>query len=165
MKEWISLNWADCVGAVGDERVAHELAGTQVRPWQGSIENAVEYFAKYVAKSGAARRHYQDQPPELWLRPGCGLARVWSYRKLERKIHEDQLSDQEALWAQRILRRWHRAQKETVRVRVRRGSSYRWTTKPVRRLRARGGWLATPKAEILAPLLKRAAEIASGSDG
>ncbi|HVV77347.1 MAG TPA: hypothetical protein VHC43_15055 [Mycobacteriales bacterium] len=155
-REWVSLKWADVVGAEGSDRAAHERAGTQVKPWSGAAASAVSYYAKYAVK-GSARRHYQDDPPVAWKQPGTGLTRVLSHCGMSRMVSEEPVTDHEAVWAQRILRRWHRSKSETVRVRVDRGRGQRWVTRPVRMLRSRGGWLAVPDAPSLAVELHHAA--------
>jgi len=160
-RAWVTLSWADVVGAVGTERVLHEAAGTQVRPWRGDPGTAVAYFAKYVSKSGEVRDH-QDEPPTSWLQPGCGLARVWSYRGLSRAIVEHTLSQVEVQWAQRIVRRYVESQRRTKRVRVARGGRRRSVRRRVRVLHhARGGWVVLPNAARIASLADRAARIAA----
>ena len=158
-REWVAIVWADVVGTTGKQRELHEAAGTQVRLWEGDPVSAIPYFAKYSLKSGAgSRRHYQDEPPEIWLAPGAGLARVWSQRGMTRQTVEQPLSSPEAVWAQRVLRRWYEAQGRTVRVPVRRGSQRRWVTRRSRRLRSRGGWLAVSDGPVLGAAALRAAQ-------
>lgn len=160
-RAWVALAWADVVAAPAGQRELHEAAGTQVRPWLGDPRSAVNYWAKYVAKTTGVR-HYQDQPPDEWRQPGLGLARVWSYRRLRPTLIEHPLDEREVQWAQRVLRRYLASQGRTHKVRVRRGDHRRWVNRRVRRLRhAAGGWVAVDHPARLAADLECAARIAA----
>lgn len=85
-REWLSMTWAEVVGAVGEDREKHELAGTGIDYGKDeSLLNprrVIGYFLKYAGKSDG--KEYQNQAPGLWVGEDRGPGRFWGVKGLKR---------------------------------------------------------------------------------
>lgn len=166
---WLADAWCASVQLLADipevERAAFWLHGVWSRPVDGGRlgPRAARYFAHF--KPGASGRH-QDQPPPEWLKPGMGIRRCWGVRGIPQLASPEQpLTDREAVWVARVVRRWDRATNGPIRVRRRRKNGR--LVHLIRRhplSRQAGGWLIVADAERIADRAMQAVSIILGGD-
>lgn len=109
-RAWVADAWVEIVGAVGEERRRHRLAGTGVDQqgagWEASaavdIRRLARYFAKHNAKGVG---HYQHTVPDDFE----GVGRFWGFWGLDRAAHEVELSTADFVELRRVLHRARRA--------------------------------------------------------
>lgn len=102
---WLSATWARIVGATGEERARHELAGTGVH-FAGRMTDARRisvYFAKHGSKS-ADDKEYQHIVPRAWVDNG-GPGRFWGVWGVPYAERAVELPLDEAVAVRRVLRR------------------------------------------------------------
>jgi hypothetical protein len=118
-REWLSLTWADCVGAVGSERVKHEAAGTNVdfgrTAKMSDPKRCAIYFLKHGSKS-LDDKEYQHTVPSAWLglgydeglgygaAAGSGPGRFWGFWGMSSAALAVDLDFGDWLTARRVLR-------------------------------------------------------------
>lgn len=126
-REWLSVVWADIVGAddqlrddKGDtERDKHLRAGTGVDFEDGLKSRDPKRVAVYFTKHGSfAAKEYQHRVPAEWQEPGAGPGRFWGYWNLQRRTAAIEVTPEQAVQAARIARRWAHAQGTTRLVSV-----------------------------------------------
>lgn len=171
-RDWLSRSWSDAVAHPDpDERRRHLLAGTGVDYAEGcratDPKRIAVYFTKHAAPGGSANKEYQHRVPEPWQQPGAGPGRFWGYWGLDVLEVTVEVSPGDAIAAARIIRRHHRAQRRTRRVRVwrprfdpdsgqLRGNPWRHSTVRVHRLRAGRGYVCVSAGPRFAEQLARA---------
>lgn len=112
-RAWLGPVWADIVGATGDERERHIVAGTGVDYREGMKCTDPARLATYFAKHGLyGAKDYQNDAPRLWVDSGS-VGRFWGVWGLEKKLATVEVAPDVALAAARTMRRWFRAQKRT----------------------------------------------------
>ena len=152
---WLSRTWAEIVGAEGDERIRHELAGTGVdfaaAARMTDPKRLAVYFLKHGTKSGDSKE-YQHNVPDAWADEGCG--RFWGFWGLPRAVQAVELDLGDFITARRVLRRvaharawriahdreYHNALREGWSIEVARARANRVVI-PRRRLLGAGGQL------------------------
>lgn len=121
--KWVSATWARIVGATGEDRARHELAGTGVDFGLASRcsdpQRLAVYFSKHNAP-GRSSKEYQHCVPASWSEPGRGPGRFWGYWSLRPCTAHVEVSHDTARDVVRLLRGWSEAQRRTVRREVRR---------------------------------------------
>lgn len=120
LRPWLSATWADVVGHPDpEERARHERAGTGIDVATGLRSSDPRRVAVYFSKHGLySDKGHQDEPPAEWGEGSTG--RIWGYWGLSKATAEVVITQAEAIEVQRLLRRWQRAQRVRVKVRVRR---------------------------------------------
>lgn len=135
-EEWLSVTWADCVGAskepdrckISDrsessEYSRHKAAGTRVDfsgkdfsdPRRISL-----YFLGHSAKTTDGKE-YQHKVPEEWQEPGKGPGRFWGNPGLENATREIEITEHDAVELARMLRKVKRGRAWTTAVLRERG--------------------------------------------
>ncbi|WP_425292110.1 rolling circle replication-associated protein [Corynebacterium mastitidis] len=124
-RKWLSIVWADIVGASGHERFQHELAGTGVDYAEGAKARDPRAAAVYFAKHGVySDKDYQSEVPDLWAASGKSVGRFWGYRGLSPLTRGITITAEESIRMARVLRalggrttRWNAAtrSRETVK--------------------------------------------------
>jgi hypothetical protein len=167
-REWFSYNWADVVNHPNQtERIKHEAAGTRIDEWK-DLETfkaylIAVYFSKHSSPSTSSVKNYQNKAPELWVEAG-NIGRFWGYWGLSPAVAKAQISEKDAIYIKRILRRWHQAKGITEKVRVRRTNmktgeiKYRWATRRQKRMSGKGGYLSVPDGVAMGELIALALE-------
>lgn len=132
---WLSLVWADIVGATGEDGENHRVAGTGVDFAEGERARDPRRCAVYFAKHGIFKdKEYQHDVPAQWVKTGKSVGRFWGYRGLEKIIEGVVLTADESIKAARVLRRvgtrstrWNaeKHQRETVKA-MKRETRPRW---------------------------------------
>jgi len=107
-KAWLSATWADVVGAVGQERVNHEAAGTNVdlgrTAKMSDPKRCAIYFLKHGSKS-LDDKEYQHIVPTAWREPGAGPGRFWGFWGMKVATVAVELDMGDWITARRVLRR------------------------------------------------------------
>lgn len=162
---WVAETWTDVVNHPDPEQKArHRKAGTAVDFAVGSTELTPQRTAVYFAKHSSpnlGKKEYQNHPPAEWREHGS-VGRYWGYWNLTPKFETIELLKSDAIFAARVLRRWHRAQGKTRKERVVRISdkngqvSFRWVNRRVRRFPGVSGFLTTDRGLAVAEALSRA---------
>jgi hypothetical protein len=117
-KGWLSRTWADVVGAVGDERVKHEAAGTRVDFRQSAKMSDPKRMAVYFLKHGTKSfddKEYQHIVPDAWQKPGKGPGRFWGFWGMESATVALDLDMGDWITARRVLRRVAAARARAVK--------------------------------------------------
>lgn len=108
-REWVSVAWAEIVGADGLDFYRHLAAGTGVDEIKEftSAKNIAGYFLKYAGKGGDfGAKEYQNFPPRLWTDKGRSVGRFWGAIGLKKCIRTVLVTAEEfAVWG-RLLQRW-----------------------------------------------------------
>jgi hypothetical protein len=126
LRRKVRLAWARIVGATGEHRRRHELAGVSIDVTEGARyfdpQRIAVYFSKHNAASADSPKDYQNYAPDGWLDPedGGGVGRWWGYWRLTKTTMTAELTEDDAIDAARLLRGWVRSQGRVVRRRVRR---------------------------------------------
>ena len=120
-RDWLSNTWVQIVNHPdATERAKHLLAGTGVDKAKGISADTAQRISYYFSKHSSANKgakEYQNTPPEEWVRAGS-VGRFWGYWGLEIATVLVEVSEAEALYVARTLRRWQRANRRLVKVRV-----------------------------------------------
>ncbi len=115
---WLSDTWADIVGAVGQERVNHEAAGTDVdfsrTAKMSDPKRLAIYFLKHGSKTLDAKE-YQHNVPEAWQAPGAGPGRFWGFWGMKAATVALDLDLGDWITARRVLRRVGAARARAVK--------------------------------------------------
>jgi hypothetical protein len=115
---WLSVTWADVVGATGQERINHEAAGTGVDfapvARMSDPKRLAVYFLKHGTKSFDGKA-YQHNVPEAWQGPGDGPGRFWGFWGLKPATVALDLDLDDWITARRSLRRVAAARARTVK--------------------------------------------------
>lgn len=113
---WFSFNWYEVV-ASGDPN--HLLAGTGMdyrEAFKMSDPNRVgNYFASYLAKG--KYKDYQNVAPDGWRNPNGSVGRYWGIVGLERLRVDVEITRDNMVKLQRLLRGYLGSQKRTERTR------------------------------------------------
>lgn len=108
-REWVSVAWAEIVGADGLDFYRHLAAGTGVDEIKEftSAKNVAGYFLKYAGKGGDfASKEYQNFPPRAWTDEGQSVGRFWGAIGVKKCIRTVLVTSREfAAWG-RLLQRW-----------------------------------------------------------
>jgi hypothetical protein len=130
--EWLSSAWAEIVNHPNpEEKAKHLLAGTGTDIAKGINADSPQRISYYFSKHSSANKgpkEYQNIPPAQWIEAGS-VGRFWGYWGLKTAISHRGISEQNALFVARTLRRWQRAQRKVVvrkiwRTRLRTGEIY-----------------------------------------
>lgn len=96
---WLSLRWANIVGAEGPAKLAHEKAGTGI-DYVGEAYRDPQRIATYFGKHGLfGAKDYQNEMPAIWLdaiHDGATGARFWGSWGLPKASAVLQLDDRGA---------------------------------------------------------------------
>ncbi len=164
-REWLSTNWTGILDLQDeDERRKHLLAGTGLDYDTGMRSTDSKRVAVYFSKHGSANfgdKEYQNRPPQAWLESGS-IGRFWGYWGLKPALFPVEVSDEVAVHAARILRRWSRASGKPRRVVVWRVNQKtgelrkRHVRRRTRRLPAISGFVAVNDGSAMGSALARA---------
>ncbi len=115
--EWLSKTWAEIVNHPNpEEKAKHLLAGTGTDIAKGiNVDNPLRisfYFSKH-SSANKGPKEYQNIPPSQWIEAGS-VGRFWGYWGLRTAILKRGISDENALYVARVLRRWQRAHRKVV---------------------------------------------------
>lgn len=172
LREWLSWTWADIVNHPDPlEKAKHEAAGTRVDAWPEFPREKANliaiYFSKHSSPNAKSVKDYQHNVPQLW-KEADDVGRFWGYWGLEPAEVKTQISESDALFIKRTLRRWHSANSKPIKVRVPRTNqktgvvSYRWAHRKPKRLTGSAGFMSVPDGvnmgEQLAHALNRRRE-------
>lgn len=117
-KVWLSATWAAVVGAVGQERVNHEEAGTNVNfgrtAKMSDPKRCAVYFLKHGSKS-LDDKEYQHIVPTAWREPGAGPGRFWGFWGMKLATVAVELDMGDWLTARRVLRKVAAARARAVK--------------------------------------------------
>jgi len=120
-KNWLSRNWAEIVNHPDEsERAKHLVAGTGVDKAKGTTADTAQRISYYFSKHSSANKgpkEYQNTPPEEWVASGS-VGRFWGYWGLKIATATLEVSESDALFVARCLRRWQRANRKIVKVHV-----------------------------------------------
>lgn len=132
-KTWLSQTWTEIVNHPDEvERTKHLVAGTGVDKAKGISADTAQRISYYFSKHSSANKglkEYQNTPPDEWVQAGS-VGRFWGYWALDIATSELVVSESDALFVARTLRRWQRAnrrivEREVWRVRQATGELYR----------------------------------------
>lgn len=119
--EWLSNAWADIVSHPDpDQRAKHLIAGTGVDRAKGMNSDTAQRISYYFSKHSSANKgvkEYQNTPPTEWVEAGS-VGRFWGYWGLKPITLMVMMSDADALFVARCLRRWQRANSKVIKVKV-----------------------------------------------
>jgi hypothetical protein len=164
-RAWLSKTWTEIVAHPDPVvRAKHERAGTGIDYEKGLRSRDAKRVATYFAKHGSGNKgekEYQNQPPQEWV-DASDVGRFWGYWGLKPFIAKVEVSDQNALYVARILRRWHRANSKPVRKKVSRVNqqtgevSERWTSRRAKpRMTGRLGFISVEHGARMGEALAR----------
>jgi hypothetical protein len=115
--EWLSIAWTEIVNHPNpEEKAKHLLAGTGTDYAKGINADNPQRISFYFSKHSSANKgpkEYQNIPPTEWIKAGS-VGRFWGYWGLKTAISRKGISDENALFVARALRRWQRAQRKIV---------------------------------------------------
>lgn len=141
---WLSKTWADVVAHPDPiERRKHERAGTGIDYATGVRSSDPRRVATYFSKHNSANfgaKEYQNKPPQEWIDAGS-VGRFWGYWGIRPLVVEVEISDVEALFVARVLRRWSKANATPRTKMVPRGARASGEVKLRRVSRKRGRFL------------------------
>lgn len=166
-REWVARTWSEIVNPPDLlERQKHFRAGTAVDIAPGGTIQDARLVAVYFSKHSSSNfgvKEYQNAPPPEWLETKS-VGRFWGYWNLKPLEVEARLTEEEAIWMARILRRWFRAQRFTRVERVsrtnRRGTlKYRRARRRSKRLNHSYGFIALEDVVSISKDLSRFLEI------
>ena len=119
--DWLSHAWADIVNHPDPvQREKHLSAGTGIDRAKGINADTAQRISYYFSKHASANKgvkEYQNRPPAEWMEAGS-VGRFWGYWGIEPSTETIIMSDEHALLVARILRRWQKANRKLVRVKV-----------------------------------------------
>lgn len=120
-KTWLSKTWTEIVNHPDElERSKHLQAGTGVDKAKGIAADTAQRVSYYFSKHSSANKgskEYQNTPPDEWVRAGS-VGRFWGYWSLELATVQFGVSEKDALFIARTLRRWQRSKRRSVQVTV-----------------------------------------------
>src|SRR5450759_1497376 len=117
-KVWLSATWASVVGAVGQERINHEAAGTNVGFGRTSRMSDPKRCAIYFLKHGSKTlddKEYQHTVPSAWAEPGKGPGRFWGFWGMALATEVVDLDEEDWVTARRVLRHVAKARAAEVK--------------------------------------------------
>ena len=110
--KWVSDTWNDIVNPPNQEEARNHLEfGASVDYNKGLRSKDAKQVSIYFTKHGSANfgdKEYQNRPPDLWVEQGS-IGRMWGYWGLTPRIIKTEISQSDALFVARTLRRWARA--------------------------------------------------------
>jgi hypothetical protein len=110
--KWVSDTWNDIVNPPYlEDKCNHLEFGASVDYNKGLRSKDAKQVSIYFTKHGSANfgdKEYQNRPPDLWLEQGS-IGRMWGYWGLALSIIKTEISQSDALFVARTLRRWARA--------------------------------------------------------
>lgn len=116
-KTWLSRTWTEIVNHPDAlERSKHLQAGTGVDKAKGIAADTAQRISYYFSKHSSANKglkEYQNTPPEEWVEAGS-VGRFWGYWGLEVATVKLSVSESDALFVARTLRRWQRANRKII---------------------------------------------------
>lgn len=120
-REWLSLAWAEIVAHPDPKEFEKHLkAGTGVDYEKGlrsyDPKRVAIYFAKHNSPNKGSKE-YQNKPPKEWVAAGS-VGRFWGYWGLKPLIVKTEISDEDALFVARVLRRWSRSKRRYTKRKV-----------------------------------------------
>ena len=118
----LSETWAGIVGETDPtEFQKHLKAGTAIDFATGSRstdpKRIVVYFLKHSSPTENGQKDYQNQPPDFWKAAGS-VGRFWGRWGLEVATTTIEISEDQAKFVARVLRRWSRANNKPRKVNV-----------------------------------------------
>jgi hypothetical protein len=121
-KEWLSKTWAEIVGETDPaEYEKHVKAGTAVDYEKGSKSSdpkrIVVYFLKHSSPTVNGQKEYQNQPPDFWKAAGS-VGRFWGRWGLDVSTTTVEVSEEEAKFVSRVLRKWARSTNKARKINV-----------------------------------------------
>lgn len=120
-RTWLSITWTEIVNHPDAlERSKHLLAGTGVDKAKGIAADTAQRISYYFSKHSSANKgpkEYQNTPPPEWVEAGT-VGRFWGYWGLEVATVSIPLSQADSLFIARTLRRWQRANRKIVKIKV-----------------------------------------------
>jgi hypothetical protein len=121
-KEWLSTTWAEIVGEQDPvEYRKHLNAGTSVDYSKGSRstdpKRIVVYFLKHSSPTKNGQKEYQNKPPDFWKEAGSA-GRFWGRWGLQTVSATIQISEEQAVFISRTLRKLSRAINKPRKVNV-----------------------------------------------
>jgi hypothetical protein len=138
---WLSRTWADVVAHPDpNERAKHEKAGTGIDYATGFRASDPSRISTYFSKHNSANfgaKEYQNRPPQVWIDNGS-VGRFWGYWGIKPLVVGVEISDTDALFLARVLRRWSKANAQPRTKMVPRVSNKTGVVK-LRRVRRRRG--------------------------
>jgi hypothetical protein len=141
---WLSKAWADIVAHPDpNERAKHERAGTGIDYATGIRASDPRRVATYFSKHNSANfgvKEYQNRPPQQWIDAGS-VGRFWGYWGIKPLVLTVEISDNDALFVARVLRRWSKANSQSRSRLVPRGAKSNGEMKFRRVSRRRGRFL------------------------
>ncbi len=118
---WLSKNWTEVVNHPDElERAKHLLAGTGVDKAKGIAADSAHRISYYFSKHSSANKgpkEYQNTPPDEWVLTGA-VGRFWGYWGLNVATTLVAVSEADALFIARSLRRWQNSRRKFVKVKV-----------------------------------------------
>ena len=142
--QWLSRTWADVVAHPDPkQRANHEKAGTGIDYATGFRSNDPRRISTYFSKHNSAKfgsKEYQNRPPQQWVEAGS-VGRFWGYWGIKPLVVAVEISDADALFVARVLRRWSRANAQPRTRLVARGANAQGEMKFRRVSRRRGRFL------------------------
>lgn len=110
--KWVSETWNEIVSPSNpQENRDHLEYGASVDYNKGLRSKDAKQVSVYFTKHGSANfgnKEYQNRPPSLWIEHGS-IGRMWGYWGLTPRIYKVEVSQSDALFVARTLRRWSRA--------------------------------------------------------
>lgn len=121
-KVWLSSTWAEIVNETDPvEFQKHLKAGTAVDFAKGSRSSdpkrIVVYFLKHSSPTKNGQKDYQNQPPEFWKAAGS-VGRFWGRWGLELTTETVQVTEEQAQFVARVLRKLANATSKPRKVNV-----------------------------------------------
>jgi hypothetical protein len=121
-KLWLSQTWAEVVNETDPvEFEKHVKAGTAVDYAKGSRSSdpkrIVVYFLKHASPTQNGQKEYQNQPPDFWKAAGS-VGRFWGRWGLEVSTTTIQVSEEQAQFVARVLRKLAQATNKPRKINV-----------------------------------------------
>jgi len=151
---WVSRVWSEIVNHPNThQQQLHKKAGTQVKKWYSFFKEKpyliAVYFGKHSSANSNGAKEYQNKVPQLWSESGS-VGRFWGYWGMSKTTSSARITSEDSLFIQRTLRRWHRANSQSRRVRIRRVNQstgviqYRFVRRKTKRMSHQGGFISVP---------------------
>lgn len=168
-KTWLSETWAEIVSEPDPiEYQKHIKAGTAVDYGSGvkssDPKRVAVYFSKHSSPNINGQKEYQNQPPAFWKEAGS-VGRFWGRWGLRTAVYDVEISEKEALFVARTLRRWAKANNKPRKVSVWRvntktGVVYkRAVNRRVKRMKRTEGFCAVNDGSQMGKQLARAVRV------
>lgn len=112
-RSWLSKTWADIVGETDPvEYQKHLKAGTGLDYGEAlrstDPKRLAVYFSKHSSPNSNGQKEYQNQPPDFWKEAGS-VGRFWGRWGLKTAVATVEVSEEQAKFVSRTLRRWAKA--------------------------------------------------------